>query len=123
MFVAIDFFALRKRTDFFSAVKIENTCSIIKTYIINIIAQIVDHGYTLKPPRLGGSTIYVLDQRVKPCIPQFYCIKVGFNGYSLHGHIIRTERHLNKNEVIISAVCIQEFWFCTFKSHCITNTC
>ena len=88
---------------FLSAVKIEN--SIRKTYIINIIAQIIDHGYTLKPPRLGGSTIYVLDQRVYPCIPQFYCIKVGFNGYSLHGHIIRTERHLNENEVIISALC------------------
>ena len=21
------------------------------------------------------------------CIPQFYCIKVGIKGYSLHGHV------------------------------------
>ena len=65
MFVAIDVSHYEnvsmQYTDFFSAVKIEN--SIRKTYIINIIAQITDHGYTLKPPRLGGSTIYALDQR------------------------------------------------------------
>ena len=65
MFVAIDFSHYEnvsmQYTVFVSAVKIEN--SIRKTYIINIIAQIIDHGNTLKPPRLGGSTIYVLDQR------------------------------------------------------------
>ena len=38
--------------------------------IFLILAQNIDCGYTLEPPR----------QKVYPCIPQFYYIKVGYKG-------------------------------------------
>ena len=51
-------------------------------------AQNIDCGYSLEPPRRGGSNEYpqsiVLSRNKKinvyPCKPQFYCIKVGLKG-------------------------------------------
>ena len=51
-------------------------------------AQNIDYGYTLEPPRRGGSNEYPQSmfwskhkkKKVYPCIPQFYFIKVGFKG-------------------------------------------
>ena len=41
--------------------------------------------------RVRVPTMYVLDQKyenwVYPCKPQFYYIKVGFCGYTFHGHV------------------------------------
>ena len=56
--------------------------------IFHISAQNIDCGYSLEPPRRGGSNEYpqsMLFNRNKknnvyPCKPQFYHIKVGFKG-------------------------------------------
>ena len=61
----------------------------IKNYdIFHISVQNIDFGYSLEPPRRGGSNEYpqsmVLGRdkknNVYPCEPQFYYIKVGFKG-------------------------------------------
>ena len=51
----------------------------------------IDRGYSLEPPRRGGSNEYpqsmVLStdkkNNVYPCKPQFYYIKVGFEGVKI----------------------------------------
>ena len=51
----------------------------------------MDCGYSLKPPRRGGSNEYPQSMflskneknNVYPCKPQFYYIKVGFKGVKL----------------------------------------
>ena len=53
-----------------------------------ISAQNLDCGYSLEPPRRGGSNEYPQSMflsrnkkiNVCPCEPQFYYIKVGFQG-------------------------------------------
>ena len=53
-----------------------------------IFAQNIDCGYSLEPPRRGGSNEYTQSMfstrnkknYVYPCKPQFYYIKVGFKG-------------------------------------------
>ena len=73
--------------------------------IFHISAQNIDCGYSLEPPRRGASngypqsvfcarrfrrvpSVYVLSRNKKnnvyPCKPQFYYIKVGFNGSKLY---------------------------------------
>ena len=54
-------------------------------------AQNVDWGYSLEPPRRGGSNEYPQSMflsrnkknNVYPCKPQFYYIKVGFKGVKI----------------------------------------
>ena len=56
--------------------------------IFHTFAQNIDCGYSLEPPRRGGSNEYpqsMFFSRNKknnayPCTPQFYCIKLGVNG-------------------------------------------
>ena len=56
--------------------------------IFHISAQNIDFGYSLEPPRRGGSNEYPQSMflsrnkktNVYPCKPQFYYIKVGFKG-------------------------------------------
>ena len=64
----------------------------IKILIFFLIsAQNIDCGYSLEPPRRGGSNEYpqsmVLSRNKKnnvyPCKPQFYFIKVGFKGIKI----------------------------------------
>ena len=60
-------------------------------YIFQISAQNIDYGYSLEPPRRGGSNEYpqsmYLSRNKKnnayPCKPQFYYIKVGFKGVNI----------------------------------------
>ena len=60
----------------------------IKTDIFHISAQNIDCGYSLEPPRRGGSYGYPQSMfmsrnkknNVYSCKPQFYYIKVGFKG-------------------------------------------
>ena len=60
-----------------------------------ISAQNIDCGYSLEPPRRGGSNENLqsmfLSRNKKnnlyPCIPQFYYIKVGFKGVKLYRHV------------------------------------
>ena len=59
--------------------------------IFHISAQNIDCGYSLEPPRRGGSNEYpqsmFLSRNTKnnvyPCKPQFYYIKVGFKGVKI----------------------------------------
>ena len=59
--------------------------------IFHISAQNIDCGYSLEPPRRGGSTEYLQSvfssenkkNNVYPCKPQFYNIKVGFKGVKI----------------------------------------
>ena len=62
-----------------------------KSDIFHISAQNIDCGYSLEPPRRGGSNEYsqsmVLSKNKKnnvyPSKPQFYYIKVGFKGVKI----------------------------------------
>ena len=59
--------------------------------IFHISAQNTDCGYSLEPPRWGGSNEYPQSMflsknkknNVYPCEPQFYYIKVGFKGVKI----------------------------------------
>ena len=59
--------------------------------IFHISAQNIDCGYSLEPPRRGGSNEYPQSMflsrnkknNVYPCKPQFYCIKVEFKGVKI----------------------------------------
>ena len=62
-----------------------------KSYIFHITAQNIGCGYSLEPPREGGSNEYPQSMflsrnkknNVYPCKPQFYYIKVGFKGVNI----------------------------------------
>ena len=62
-----------------------------KSYILHISDQNIDCGYSLEPPRRGGSNGYPQSMflsrnkknNVYPCKPQFYYIKVGVNGVKI----------------------------------------
>ena len=56
--------------------------------IFHISAQNIDCGYSLEPPRRGGSneypqSMFLIKNSVYPCKPQFYYIKVGFKGINI----------------------------------------
>ena len=59
--------------------------------IFHISAKNIDCGYSLEPPRRGGSNEYPQSMflsrnnknNVCPCKPQFYYIKVGFKGVKI----------------------------------------
>ena len=61
------------------------------SYIFHNSAQNIDCGYSWEPPRRGGSNGYpqsmflssIKKNNVYPCKPQFYYIKVGFNGVKI----------------------------------------
>ena len=58
-------------------------------------AQNIDCGYSLEPPRRGGSIEYPQSMflsrnkknSVYPCKPKFYYIKVGLRGLKLYRHV------------------------------------
>ena len=64
-------------------------------YFFHISAQNIDCGYSLEPPRRGGSNEYpqsmfwaeIRKNNVYPCKPQFYYIKVGFKEVKLYRHV------------------------------------
>ena len=80
--------------DFFSPVKIENFIR-KKCDICLIFAQNIDCGYTLEPPRRGGSNEYPQTMfwsknkknRYTPAYPSFTIQKWGIRGYTLYGHV------------------------------------
>ena len=61
------------------------------TEIFKVFAQNIDCGYTLEPPRRGGSNEYPQSMfwsknkknRYTPVKPQFFYIKVGFKGVNI----------------------------------------
>ena len=70
--------------------KIENF-QIKNSAIFYIYAQNIDCGYSLEPPRRGGSNEYPQSMflsrnnknNVYPCKPQFHYIQVGFKGIKI----------------------------------------
>ena len=60
-------------------------------FFFHMSAQNIDCEYSLEPPRRGGSNEYPQSMflsrnkktNVYPCKPQFYYIKVGFNGVKI----------------------------------------
>ena len=80
-----------------------------KTDIFHISAQNKDCGYSLKPPRRGGSNEYpqsIFFSRNKknnlyPCKPQFYYIK-----WSLRGLVIDRFMQLLFSLLIVSNLCL-----------------
>ena len=65
-----------------------------KPDIFHISAQNIDCGYSLKPPRRGGSNKYPQSMFLSrnknnayPCKPQFYYIKVGFKGSKIYRRV------------------------------------
>ena len=79
-----------QNTEIFKVVKIENyQWKMFDIFLI--FAQNIDCGYTLEPPRRGGSNEYPQSmfwsknkkkktKQVYSCVPQFCYIKVGFKG-------------------------------------------
>ena len=71
-----------------------------KLYIFHISAQNIDCGYSLEPPRWGGSNEYQQSMflsrnkknKVYPCKPRFYYIKVGFKGSKLYRYVFMMTR-------------------------------
>ena len=63
--------------------------------IFLIFAQNIDCGYTLEPPRRGGSNEYPQSMfwsknkknRYTPAYPSFAIYKCGSRAYTLHGHV------------------------------------
>ena len=75
--------------------------SLKKSDIFHISAQNIDCGYSLEPPRRGGSNEYpqsmLLSRNKKnnvyPCKPQFHYIKVGLRGSKLYRHVFVMSSH------------------------------
>ena len=61
----------------------------IKNLIFFILLLKTDFGYSLEPPRRGGSNVYpqskflIRNKKNNVCKPQFYYIKVGFKGVNI----------------------------------------
>ena len=81
---------LFKYTENFTTKNNENF-QIKNSDIFHISAQNIDCGYSLEPPRRGGSNGYPQSMffsrnkknSVFPCKPQLYYIKVGFKGVKI----------------------------------------
>ena len=81
---------LFKYTGHFTTKQNENF-QIKSSDIFQVSPQNIDCGYSLEPPRRGGSNEYPQSMflsrnkknNVYPCIPQFYYIKVGFKGVKI----------------------------------------
>ena len=73
--------------------------------IFHISSQNIDCGYSLEPPRRGGSNEYPQSMflsrnkknKVYPCKPQFYYIKVGFKGSKLYRYVFVMAKQLYRS--------------------------
>ena len=84
--------------------------------IFRISAQNIECGYSLEPPRRGGSNEYPQfiflsrnkKNNVYPCKPQFYYIKVGFKGVKIIQACFRDDKNLFSLQThkICSEICI-----------------
>ena len=99
--------------------KIDNF-QMILFYIFRIFAQNIDCGYTLEPPRRGGSNEYPQSMfwsknkknRYTPANPSFFYIKVGFRGVKItrtcfHDEILSYPQAKTKilTVILVSVVC------------------
>ena len=82
---------LFKYTENFTTQKKNENFQIKNSDIFQISAQNIYCGYSLEPPRRGGSNEYPQSMflsrnkqnNVHPCKPQFYYVKVGFKGVKI----------------------------------------
>ena len=71
--------------------------------IFRILAQNIDCGYSLEPPRRGGSQTSTHNlfwsknkkNMYTPAYPNFSILKWGLRGYTLHGHVFLMPRNVN----------------------------
>ena len=85
-------------TKIFKVVKNENFHGIF-FFIFLIFAQNIECGYTLEPPRRGGSNEYPQSMfwsknkknKCTPSNPSFSIQKWGTRGYTSHGHVFVME--------------------------------
>ena len=85
LFKYIEYFTTKKKK------KKNENFQIKNSDIFLISAQNIDCGYSLEPPRWGGSNEYPYSMflsrnkknNVYPCKSQFYYIKVGFKGVKI----------------------------------------
>ena len=88
-FIILSFKISFKYTENFITKKM--TIFLIKIDIFHISAQNIDCGYSLEPPRCGGSNEYPQSMfvsrnnknNVYPCKPQFFYMKMGFKGVKI----------------------------------------
>ena len=82
---------LFKYTANFTTKKTNENFQIKKSHIFHTSVTNIYCGYSLEPPRRGGSNEYTQSMflsrnkknNVYPCKPQFYYIKVGFKGVKI----------------------------------------
>ena len=80
---------------FFSDAKIVNFVGKKNRYFFIFLLKNINCGYTLEPPRRGGSNEYPQSMfwienkkiRYTPVNPSFTKIQWGLRGYTLHGHV------------------------------------
>ena len=85
----------------------------------HIPAQNIDCGYPLEPPRRGGSNEYPQSMflsrnkknNVYPCKPQFYYIKVGFEGVKIIKACFRDDKDFSPRNK-----CLGNLAFYVFQS-------
>ena len=73
-----------------------------------IFALNIDCGYTLEPPRRGGSNEYPRSMfwsknkknRCTPAYPSFAILKWGSRGYTLHGHAFLMKNNNNTQYIL-----------------------
>ena len=78
--------------------------------IFHISAQNIDCGYSLEPPRRGGSNEYPQSMflsrnkknNVYPCKPQFYYIEVVYKGKRLYRHVFVMTSRKSQRETEIT---------------------
>ena len=100
---------MQKYRDFVSCKKMK-IFSRIFFDIFLIFAQNIDCGYTLEPPRRGGSNEYPQSMfwsknkknRYTPAYPSFAIEKWGSRGYTLHGHVFLMRSLLLNNKDNVS---------------------
>ena len=91
----------------------------MKTFdIFLIFAQNIDCGYTLEPPRRGGSNEYPQSinkkNRYIPAYPSFAILKWGSRGYTLHGHVF-VMKVVQSNQQSSNSLACQEKRTCEAK--------
>ena len=87
--------------------------------IFHISAQNIDCGYSLEPPRRGGSNEYPQSMflirnkknNAYPCKPQFYYIKVGFKGVKKYRYVF-----------VMLHMYLYILWDCKIYYMCIMDT-
>ena len=99
--------------------------------IFHISAQNIDCGYSLEPPRRGGSNEYPQSMflsrnkknNVYPCKPQFYYVKVGFKGVKIIWVCFRDESWFKNYKCLKICLIIKTFNYESQRDKAYLHTC